>query len=348
MKVCLLSPLPPPVGGIATWTKVFLENKITKENQVFLVNTSAIGKRAYVDTRNIFSEIKRFKNIYKDLKKKMKFCDLLHINVSCSKLGLIKDYLCIKKAHKKDLKVLVQFHCNIEDQMVSNFQHKILKKIVSISDKLVVINNTSKEYLKKQYGTDSILIPNFIDLYKEENNHVYSELKNIVFVGNVTKTKGVNLIVDAAKIHSDLNFILVGKICEDFDTINLPKNVELVGIVDKSKVFDYLNKSDIFLFPSYTEGFPLSILEAMNEGLPCITTRVGAIPDIFEENGAFLVNFNVEEISNAINYLRDVNVRKELGKFNFCNVKTNYSSDAVISKIFNEYERLINEDTKND
>lgn len=344
MKICLLSPLPPPAGGIATWTKIFLEHDLSNINDVYLVNTSAIGKRTYKDTKNIFSEIKRFSNIYKKLKKTLKDCDVMHINVSCSKIGIIKDYLCIKKAYKKGVKTLVQFHCNIADQVVSNFQRKILKKIINITNKLVVINNTSKKYLMDHYNVESILIPNFIKLNNEKNNHSYNDLKNILFVGNVTETKGVNLIVQVAKKFKNLNFILVGKVCDDFDVTNISSNVQIVGMVEKQEVFKYLQKSDVFLFPSYTEGFPLSILEAMNAGLPCITSKVGAIPDVFENGGAILIDLTVDEIVYAINSIYDKSIRKYMGQYNFENVLENYSSNVVIKKIYDEYFNLIKED----
>ena len=96
MKLCLLSPLPPPAGGIATWTKLFLNNKVSQSNDVKFVNTAAIGKRKQKDVKNPFTEVFRFMLIVKQLKKYIKECDVFHINSSCSKLGILKDYFCAK------------------------------------------------------------------------------------------------------------------------------------------------------------------------------------------------------------------------------------------------------------
>lgn len=89
MKVLLISPLPPPAGGIATWTELYMKSKKAKENNVKIINTSIIGERAQNLTGyNYADEIKRLKSIIKELNsnlKKEKF-DIVHVNSSCSKL----------------------------------------------------------------------------------------------------------------------------------------------------------------------------------------------------------------------------------------------------------------------
>ena len=63
---------------------------------------------------------------------------------------------------------------------------------------------------------------------------------------------------------------------------SLPSNVVLLGVMDHSSVIRELCASDIFFFPTTSEGFPNVILEAMAVGLPVVSTRVGAIPEIIE------------------------------------------------------------------
>ena len=340
MKLCLLSPLPPPAGGIATWTKLFLNNKVSKFNNVELVNTAAIGKRKQKDIKNPFTEILRFILIVKQLKKYIQECDVFHINSSCSKLGIIKDYYCAKIVKKHNKKVVLQFHCNIEDQLFAKIQNKYLNKILKISDLIITINNTSKLYLQEKFNHGSVIIPNFIDIVEYNNNHNYKELQNLLFVGNVTTLKGVNLIASAANKFPHLKFTFIGKVCNDFNTDNLPKNVELLGQIEHERIKKYLNDADVFIFPSYTEGFPLAVLEAMSVGLPCIASNVGAIPDMLEEQGAFYVEHNVDSICDAIDKIKDIDLRIKMGSFNFNKVIEAYNSDKVISDLFDLYKHL--------
>ena len=105
MKVLLISPLPPPVGGIATWTVKYL--KYCKENDidVSVVNIALIGNRGVqVNTqKNFFDEVIRTKRILKDLKNAVATYsfDIVHLNTSCSKFGIVRDFLCACVAKKK-------------------------------------------------------------------------------------------------------------------------------------------------------------------------------------------------------------------------------------------------------
>ena len=63
------------------------------------------------------------------------------------------------------------------------------------------------------------------------------------------------------------------------------------------KLQKYLDKADVFLFPSYTEGFSISLTEAMASGLPCIASDVGANQDMLENHGGILIKTKKIRIS---------------------------------------------------
>ena len=104
-----------------------------------------------------------------------------------------------------------------------------------------------------------------------------------------------------------------------------------------------MEKGDIFLFPSYSEGFPNSVLEAMTYGLPIIATNVGALEDMIENKGGFLLKtLEITEIKEKISLL-DTNfkLRFEMGKWNREKVKKYYLEEVVIKKILKIYEEGI-------
>ncbi len=123
----------------------------------------------------------------------------------------------------------------------------------------------------------------------------------MLFVGGPgAKLKGLFDVVDAAVIvkqHTE-NILFIFLACADVKGLTslcekkgLASNIQILGYLhgsDKTKIF--LN-SDIFLLPSYAEGLPITMLEAMAAGLPIIATSVGAIPDVIQngKNG-FLIN----------------------------------------------------------
>ena len=137
--------------------------------------------------------------------------------------------------------------------------------------------------------------------------------------------KGVyDLIQAAEKIvgkNSKVKFILCGdgeiqKVRELIEKKGLSKNFEVPGwIEDKEK---YLKKADIFVLPTYHEGLPNAILEAMAAGLPVISTPVGGIPEAVQEGkNGFLINpGEVSRLQEKMLLLMgNLLLRKRMGKY---------------------------------
>src|SRR5205814_2616102 len=85
------------------------------------------------------------------------------------------------------------------------------------------------------------------------------------------------------------------------------ENVKIVGKVPNAELASMMSQSDVFVFPSYFEGFGLVLLEAMAAGLPVLTTTATAAPDIVtQELDGFVVEpGNLETLSNRIQFCLD-------------------------------------------
>ena len=133
-------------------------------------------------------------------------------------------------------------------------------------------------------------MPNFIDEdYIIDKKIINNEVKIISFVGHVRKEKGIDEIFEVAKAYPNISFEIIGPIIIKVKDYSIPSNLHLMGTMTKDKVRHRLNLSDIFLFPTHTEGFSMALLEAMALGVPVITTKVGANPDMLENKGGCLV-----------------------------------------------------------
>ena len=87
-------------------------------------------------------------------------------------------------------------------------------------------------------------------------------------------------------------------------------NYVYLGKLDEKQKIDWLNKSNLFILPSYSEGFSMSVLEAIAVGKP-ITTPVGALKDILEEVNAITNPGDIEAITNAVlRFLKDKALKK--------------------------------------
>ena len=148
LKILLISPLPPPAGGIASWTQKYLKWAEQNKIQVDLVNNSVIGKRrSRVNSgRSFLEEIRRTRRILMDLKKRIYegSLDIVHLNSSCGKYGIIRDYLCARIIKEKDIYLVVHYHCNIEDQIKNRRVQKFFfRKLARRADVNLVLNNNN-------------------------------------------------------------------------------------------------------------------------------------------------------------------------------------------------------------
>lgn len=339
MRVLLVSPVAPPVGGIATWTQCFCDYFSKKDWDIHIVNTSLIGRRAKENqTRFFWDELVRNISIigrfYREIRKHP--IDIVHINSACSKFGLLRDLICVMLARKH--KIIFHCHCNVEDQLDgSRLAKKMLALALKKAHKVITLNETSRAYIAS-YGCDRVqILPNFIARNDVARQHIIrEEAKNLIYVGHIRKTKGLLEMLEAAKKMPEMEFSLVGPLYENIENIEFPSNVHLLGTKSKAEVISMLDDADVFLFPSYTEGFSNALLEAMARGLPVIASDVGANREKLENLGGIIIPArDSEAIAAAITQIQDIKLRQQMSEWNIQKVAAHYTTDMVMCELMN-------------
>ncbi len=139
----------------------------------------------------------------------------------------------------------------------------------------------------------------------------------IGYIGRLDIAKGVMQLVDAIPMvleaHDDVKFLIGGsgsiyqRIEQQMEDSDLHHNVKLTGWIPHDELPHYLNELKLLVLPSYSEGLPTIILEAMACGTPVLATPVGAVPDVIKdgETGFIMENNSPECI--AQNILRALN-----------------------------------------
>ncbi len=345
MNILMLAPLPPPSGGIATWTIRYKEFCAKKDIELNIVNISMVGKRASKETKkkNIFDEIQRSIRIIRDLKRelKQKTPDVIHINTSCSRHGVVRDAICLAIS-KRYAPTLIHCRCNIEDQLKGKRAKKAFSFMVKGADAVIVLNSFSKRYVDSICLGKAIFIPNFISAENIRDYYeVHDTLSSIIVVGHIGKSKGLLEIIDTAKKNPSITFNLVGAVREDISNLVIPENIKIIGRIEHYEVLSWLDRSDVFLLPTKSEGFSNAILESMARGIPIITSAVGANFDMIETRGGFaLEKCNGVTISDAIEELKDKEIRQSMSNWNINKVRACYESDTVMSQYFDLYKKL--------
>ncbi len=135
-----------------------------------------------------------------------------------------------------------------------------------------------------------------VDKYQVERSERHSPMV-VLFLGRLGIRKGVYDLIDAASRlrHAGMRFMIAGD--GDIDgtrvavaNADLQGVIEIFGWVDVESVVRLLKESDVYVLPSYDEGLPMGILEAMAAGLPIVSTPVGGIPDaVIDGINGFLI-----------------------------------------------------------
>jgi len=264
---------------------------------------------------NIFSYVKLQKII-----KENKY-DIVHSHQPRS------DYMLfvIKKLFfsKNVFKWIVSIHGKYDSYLHNDFK-KIFKiyffnKLVNAwkhADSVIVISDEVENWLRNHTKAISPHVINYWISLKERKNYKLNSEVNLGFLGRLNKNKGIEDLIDSLNnIKIDFNFKIGGFGSETYiqflqqrmnNTVE-EKSTFLGYVEDQSEFFESI---DLFVFPSYSEGLGLVLLEAMSYQKICITRNVEPMNQFINDENGYLFSNN-DELKNCITQAsKDINNKK--------------------------------------
>lgn len=255
-------------------------------------------------------------------------------------------------------KGLKRFVLKSIDKMASTFATKVVSVSPSVAKKSIEdkLNHSSKQIILNKGTCNGIDIKRFnknnIELFIINQLKIKYQIKEeyvIGYVGRLVKDKGIIELTESFELlyqlYPKVKLLLVGMF-EERDALPLHivqkiqehPNIILTDYVDNRDIHNYYALMDVFVLPSYREGFPTSVLEASSMSLPIITTQVtGCIDSIIDNWTGVFVGNNVESLFSALRRLyENSDLAKKLGENGRLFVEENFAQE----KIWLEIEKL--------
>jgi glycosyltransferase involved in cell wall biosynthesis len=238
------------------------------------------------------------------------------------------------------------------------YDHTIGTFIVKTARRNIGVSTASCDFLRHLGARESIVIPNGIDttVFKKSNNKLRTELgieSSIVltFVGRLIYAKGVHDLIfvfkELAQKFDNLVLLIVGDGPYRQELEELAKGqgrskIRFFGEKDQHALIDILSITDIFINPSYSEGFGLSVLEAGAMGIPVVATHVGGVTDIVEDykTGLLVPPGDREALREKISeFILDTPLRQKLAE----NAQNVFTDKFDWGRIVADYEKIYRE-----
>jgi len=190
----------------------------------------------------------------------------------------------------------------------NKFRRRLLKKSFSLADGVITVSKALQQKVLEICPKAKVsTIYNGVNFDKFAPDNDKFDVKSILFIGNLIKTKGVYELITAAekfacraeKCH--FHFLGNGPERAALENIVLQKGLQDIvtfhGVINHADVATFIQKSHLLVLPSYQEGVPNVIMEAFACGVPVVATKVGGIPEVLtQQNGVLLDSYAEQDI----------------------------------------------------
>lgn len=348
------------VSGISNLTRLLLE-----KNPLVNYIHFTVGKKdsQYRNAKWLINQIilvfSFINKLYKNRKTR-----IVHINIPLSELSIFINLILVILSKLFRKKVIVHFRggaLSLNNQ-ISRIQKFIIGLNIVYSDKIIVLGLKEYQFILDFFKIENAekisILPNSVDIPptlsgKKGGLPAEDGILKIIYIGRLDKNKGLKEILLALKNLNPIvryHFYVAGT-GPDYKTFisecheYLGENFSYVGVLDSITKIPFFQAADIFLLPSYFEGLPNALLEAMAYGIVPIVTPVGSIPEVVTnaKNGFIVPIKDHQAIADKITLLyHDRILLHQMGIASNQTTKESYSIDKYIINLNGIYDTVLN------
>lgn len=350
LKILMIGPDRSVHGGISGVVNNFYAAGLAERVSLVYIGTMADGSKI----RKLFWAVRA----YVKFCIRLSHCDIVHVNMA-SDVSYYRKSIFIRTAHRFHKKIIIHQHGGdfqtFYQRELSDKGRKRLEDVFAKADAVIVLTSFWENFFAQIVDKKKIVvIPNGVNLPQMSNGKHGTH--KLLFLGRICKEKGVEelleTVVGLSQKYQDIQLYL-GGIFEDEDLKVLaeqnPEIVTLLGWVEGREKEKYLKLCDIFVLPSYFEGQPVSVLEAMSYACCVVASRVGGIPQMIEddESGLLVEPGNKISLKKAlIKVLEDEKLCTKLGMAAREKAREEFSIDQSMEKLLSLYGKVWNIDER--
>ena len=340
--------------GVEVWTDAIVGRGLPGGYRVSLVDIrKGHAHTSWRDVRYAAAEVVRTIRIlyatFREISRQQP--SLVHINCSVVSLpGAFRDLLTLLLAKMRGYPAVMHYRNTPVDpagDLARFLYRRVFGLLASKADLNLVQNAPAAEYLQHVARSSRIaILPNFVGAQDAGQAHgeAFAGPPRVLYVGALNEVKGTGDLVEVARQIPEAEFRLAGKADGWTPQAPLPANLTLLGELEHDAVLQELREADLFFFPTYREGFPNALLEAMAAGLPIVATRVGAIPEMLEdgEGGLLCKPGDLDALRASVCLLANDHARRrKMGLRNLSRSRELYGYDSVVGRLANLYDEVI-------
>lgn len=343
-KVLMIGPARSVHGGISGVVNNYYEAGLNEQVELSYIGTMVDGGKI----RKLWQAVWAFARFVC----KLPFCEIVHVNVA-SDASLIRKSFFIRLAKCFRKKIVIHQHGgNIEAfyQEQKEKRQKKIRKVFDMADVFLVLSVELQRFFQGIIEPSKvILFPNAVSVPAGVNKK-YGQ-QQILFLGRLCKEKGLGeLFAILPQLHEQFPKmrLLLGGVWESEELRSqaetMKEYVTELGWVQGHRKEEYLQQSDIFVFPTYFEGQPVSVLEAMAYQCGIIASGVGGIPQMIEDKktGILIEPQNTKSLQDALQtLLLNPEQCRKMGKMAGEKVKREFSIEKSVEQLVVLYRKLV-------
>jgi glycosyltransferase involved in cell wall biosynthesis len=329
LRVLFAGHLPPPLGGVATYCESLVNSTLSERVDLAFVQTSThqrdLSQAGSASYSNILAAIQDgWRFLRAVISHRPQLC---HINTAYGS-SFFKHSVCLGIARIFGSRVLLHLHCSLS--ALYSDQPKawrwFFRQVIRLTSGVITLSSEWQQLTRIVPGSRIFYLQNAIDLVpyqniaRERSHQLTNGTVHVLYLGYIWTEKGSFDLFEAARqlAASGTNavFNLVGsemrageleELQRQIDAAHLSGTVRLQPAVYGEEKFAYIRDADIFVYPSYSEGMPMAVIEAMASGLPIVASRVGGLPDLVQAgvNGLLVEPGQPEQLATALAQLID-------------------------------------------